>query len=535
MEFELIIRILIMIIIDVIALFGNSLICLSIYKNRRLRGKVGTVILALAVTDFLTATFVAPLTTASFILSLKDKDFRPQWISTNKSDVWCALQGFFLYALSGMSLFSMTMAAVIRFLCVVKPNRYRRCITTKSIVGSLSIMAVIITTIQLALSIPGYGQFQFIWENALCMFVFEERYWHLQIVSEIIFTVIFFALPFAVILVCYTAIFVTVRKHNRRVHLGQTTQATNQCLQSKWKESRKFRKQYENQNWVNSFEVGDNNTIQRNSQTESQERVENEYKLSHNKEDPSAKERKVNKILENTKIKSMKDYKRDQATNEAMSLTLFQANSNKSTEIPKARSNESKLDDKSVPHISLIEIHDAPIDRLDISNLIQISARYKYNRVQQQSFQNGEDVTHITPVSLDPVKPVSLNPVTPESLDPVKPVSLELLKPVRPDPVPKFRKKTDSQHLQDKPVAGHAEAKVTKTMLAVFVGFICSWIPAGIYFIISFYVDYAERTPYAIVIPICSILPSAVNPFIYGAMDRRFRRTYKQVLRCADF
>ena len=75
------------------------------------------------------------------------------------------------------------------------------------------------------------------------------------------------------------------------------------------------------------------------------------------------------------------------------------------------------------------------------------------------------------------------------------------------------------------------EAKVTKTLAAVMVGFACCWLPVGV----MDYIDVAEGKPtfprqayltYGFLI----YLSSTINPFIYGGTNKKFRREYKAIL-----
>ena len=85
------------------------------------------------------------------------------------------------------------------------------------------------------------------------------------------------------------------------------------------------------------------------------------------------------------------------------------------------------------------------------------------------------------------------------------------------------------------------EAKVTKTLAAVVVGFTCCWLPIGV----MDYIDVAHNTTtfprqayltYGFLL----YLSSTINPFIYGGTNKQFRREYKAILtqilclRCQD-
>ena len=76
------------------------------------------------------------------------------------------------------------------------------------------------------------------------------------------------------------------------------------------------------------------------------------------------------------------------------------------------------------------------------------------------------------------------------------------------------------------------EAKVTKTLAAVMAGFACCWLPVCI----IDYIDAARGEPtlprqlyltYGFLV----YLSSTINPFIYGATNKHFRREYRIILK----
>ena len=76
------------------------------------------------------------------------------------------------------------------------------------------------------------------------------------------------------------------------------------------------------------------------------------------------------------------------------------------------------------------------------------------------------------------------------------------------------------------------EAKVTKRLVAVVVGFACCWLPV---FVVD-NIDMARGEPTLprqvyLTNSLLIYLSSTINPFIYCATDKRFRREYKVVLR----
>ena len=75
------------------------------------------------------------------------------------------------------------------------------------------------------------------------------------------------------------------------------------------------------------------------------------------------------------------------------------------------------------------------------------------------------------------------------------------------------------------------ETKVTESLAAVMVGFICCWLPIGL----MDYIDVAQGKPtfprQAYLAYGFLIYPSStINPFIYGGTNKKFRREYKGIL-----
>ena len=56
-----------MIVLNIVSLLGNTLVCISVYRNNRLRTTTNLYIVALAISDFLSAIFVMPIAAAVLI------------------------------------------------------------------------------------------------------------------------------------------------------------------------------------------------------------------------------------------------------------------------------------------------------------------------------------------------------------------------------------------------------------------------------------------------------------------------------------
>ena len=100
-------------IIFVLSSFGNLLVSLAFYKNRRLRSITNFYVLSLAVADLTVAIFAFP----SVIVAsgLQDMTF---------SDGSCQFSGFATSYLFMVSLCILALTSINRYFCVVKPQRY---------------------------------------------------------------------------------------------------------------------------------------------------------------------------------------------------------------------------------------------------------------------------------------------------------------------------------------------------------------------------------------------------------------------------
>ena len=91
-----------------------------------------------------------------------------------------------------------------------------------------------------------------------------------------------------------------------------------------------------------------------------------------------------------------------------------------------------------------------------------------------------------------------------------------------------FSRENNFQQLR----ANVEEAKVTKTLAAVMGGFICCWLPVSI----MDNIDAARgkhTLPRQVYLTYAFLvyLSSTINAFIYGVMNKQFRREYKAILR----
>jgi len=106
------------------AFLGNMLVCVAIARNPRLRTPTNMLIFALALTDITMSVATMPLTVGVLISG--------RWIYSKEV---CQFQGSFPLTLAVISLQLMVVISVNRYLCVAKPNLFRRVFSTKKSIG----------------------------------------------------------------------------------------------------------------------------------------------------------------------------------------------------------------------------------------------------------------------------------------------------------------------------------------------------------------------------------------------------------------
>ena len=204
-----------LIVLNVLSLLGNILVCISVCRNTRLRTTTNLYIIALAVSDLLSAIFVMPLSTGVLITG--------RWPF---SGTLCKMSGFITAYVIYVSPLTMGLTALNRFVRICKSDQqYKRFFSQRKSRILLAVVWMFVALYLLAMtSLSGLQEFRFNSGYAMCLNV------HLSKVGTIIhyFIVVglFFILPLAVTIFSYRKVYKRIREHNvgaaQALHTCQT-------------------------------------------------------------------------------------------------------------------------------------------------------------------------------------------------------------------------------------------------------------------------------------------------------------------------
>ena len=191
-------------LINLTALFGNTLLCIAFLKNKHLRSVTNKFVLTLAFSDIVMSLICTPLSEGSLIAG--------EWIF---GDRLCHIQGFLTLFLAFLSLQLMAITAINRYFRVIKPELYKKVFTpgnTSLIILSASLLSVGILA---SITFAQHGNlFVFHPGKAICVNLYRS------LISTQIYTIFssvtFVFLPAIVIIWCYTKVFRSIWSHFRQ-------------------------------------------------------------------------------------------------------------------------------------------------------------------------------------------------------------------------------------------------------------------------------------------------------------------------------
>ena len=197
----------------IFALMGNSLVCLAFYRNIRLRTITNVYVLSLAVSDIIAATFVLPFSTIASGYRTWPFNF-----------TFCQVNGLAAYLCGTMSINILSLTAVNRYICIVKPRFYPALFTKKKTLLSILLALLLTLTAQLTATLGAPISFQWNPRDLVC----EAA--GLEIRAGLSTGVVgFVGFALSLIVFCYGSVYRTIKRHNSVVNPSlqdTTSQAT---------------------------------------------------------------------------------------------------------------------------------------------------------------------------------------------------------------------------------------------------------------------------------------------------------------------
>lgn len=191
-----------MIALNIVSLLGNTLVCIAVYRNTRLRTTTNIYILALAISDLLSAIFVMPFAAGVLISG--------RWPF---GETLCQILAFFGPYVMYVSPVTMGFTAVNRYVRICKSNeQYKRFFSTRRSRISLASAWFLIACYILIMRLTGLQGFSFVPGYAACLNI------HLNNLAKIIHYVVvaglFFILPLILTIFSYRKVLIKIQEHN---------------------------------------------------------------------------------------------------------------------------------------------------------------------------------------------------------------------------------------------------------------------------------------------------------------------------------
>lgn len=186
------------VLIDVLALGGNALVCLAVLRNARLRSPTSMFIIALSISDILMAILCIPVTAALFVSD--------DWIY---GSFLCKLQGYAIHNLGMISVSTMALTAVNRFVRVIKPVLYKSTFTKRNSVCLLAAVWLAIVVFYLTVLLSGSTAVRYESGYSVCAIA--------HVMSLVVFESSLVGLSLLLIVFSYFQVFKTIRRHQASV------------------------------------------------------------------------------------------------------------------------------------------------------------------------------------------------------------------------------------------------------------------------------------------------------------------------------
>ena len=197
----------ILLLIGLIAIGGNLLVVISIYRNPSLRTITNYFLLSLSLTNILHPLVGLP---PSLVWSMQS--------GFTSRQIVCDFQACFYTSFIYVSVVTIILMAINRFVCVCKHDKYKKYFNRKTSLIMLGLVWILsFVGVPLYNETAGLNQAQasFMPHQLRCGFLINKKTTSKVLVNVIITVTLL--IPFTIIAVCYYKVFKKIREHKRNV------------------------------------------------------------------------------------------------------------------------------------------------------------------------------------------------------------------------------------------------------------------------------------------------------------------------------
>ena len=200
-------------VVVMFAILGNAILLFALCRKPRSKNSTLVLVGSLALVDYLFTSTTGPL----FVLSLATG----RLASNNYA---CQLTGFLLFTLSKASILIMTLTAISRYYCVLKPGVYRQFFTFRRTICYNVLVWIYVTLEFFVFVVFGRAKVAFNPLAGSCLIVFQNQNSQVTFTVYLVFFYVLFC--FSVICFCYNRVSRFIRQHNANI-ASLTTQEIN--------------------------------------------------------------------------------------------------------------------------------------------------------------------------------------------------------------------------------------------------------------------------------------------------------------------
>jgi len=191
-----------LLILNVLSLTGNTLVCISVYNNTRLRTTTNLYIISLAASDLLSAVLVMPFGTGVLITS--------EWIF---GSVFCQFHAFFSLFVIYVSPVTMGLTAANRYVRMCRSERqYKMLFSARKSRALLASVWTFVACYTVVPRLAGLQAFEFVPGYAQCSIAHLSESG--KMIHYGIVLTLFFLTPLMTTIVSYIKVAKMIRQHN---------------------------------------------------------------------------------------------------------------------------------------------------------------------------------------------------------------------------------------------------------------------------------------------------------------------------------